>query len=182
MTMGASASRANTKEMTMAGPGAAESTAGSAAESTTGSTTDGTTATGSPASPASAPTAAAAWAGLMLDCPDAKALATFYGELTGWGVGGADDEGAWAYLTPPGTEIMIGFQRVESYQPPRWPDQDVPQQFHLDFRVADLDASIALAERLGAKQAGFQPGGDRWRVLLDPAGHPFCLCPPAPAG
>jgi hypothetical protein len=20
-----------------------------------------------------------------------------------------------------------------------------------------------------------QPGGDRWRVLLDPAGHPFCL-------
>ncbi len=20
-----------------------------------------------------------------------------------------------------------------------------------------------------------KPGGDRWRVLVDPAGHPFCL-------
>nr|WP_043605279.1 MULTISPECIES: VOC family protein [Protofrankia] len=115
----------------------------------------------------------------MLDCPDAKQLATFYGELTGWGVAGADDKGAWAYLTPPGTEIMIGFQRVADYQPPRWPAQDVPQQFHLDFRVTDLDTSIALAEGLGATQAEFQPGGERWRVLLDPAGHPFCLCPPA---
>nr|WP_157468584.1 VOC family protein [Frankia sp. QA3] len=117
----------------------------------------------------------------MLDCPDARELAAFYGELTGWGVGGADDGGAWAYLTPPGTEIMIGFQRVADYRPPRWPDQEVPQQFHLDFRVEDLPAAIARAEELGATQAAFQPGGERWRVLLDPAGHPFCLCPPAPA-
>lgn len=131
---------------------------------------------------AAAPAATATWAGLMLDCPDAKQLAAFYGALTGWGVAGADDEGAWAYLTPPGTETMIGFQRVEGYQPPRWPDQDMPQQFHLDFRVADLDASIALAERLGATLAEFQPGGDRWRVLVDPVGHPFCLCPPAAEG
>ncbi|KPM55334.1 glyoxalase [Frankia sp. CcI49] len=121
------------------------------------------------------------WLGLMLDCPDAKALAEFYGELTGWGVGGADEAGAWAYLTPPGTEIMFGFQRVEGYQPPRWPDQSAPQQFHLDFRVTDLAASLELAEKLGATQAEFQPGGDRWRVLLDPVGHPFCLCPPAPS-
>ncbi|WP_261555134.1 VOC family protein [Frankia tisae] len=123
----------------------------------------------------------AVWAGLMLDCPDATELATFYGELTGWGVGGADDGGAWAYLTPPGTALTFGFQRVADYRPPRWPDQEVPQQFHLDFRVADLPAAIARAEELGATQASFQPGGERWRVLLDPAGHPFCLCPPASA-
>jgi len=121
----------------------------------------------------------ATWAGLMLDCPHAGELAAFYGELTGWGVGGADPEGAWAYLTPPGTDIMIGFQRVDDYRAPSWPGQDTPQQFHLDFRVADLDEAVGLAERLGGKSADVQPGGDRWRVMLDPAGHPFCLCPPA---
>ncbi len=126
-------------------------------------------------------TATASWAGLMLDCPNAKELAAFYGELTGWGVAGADDGGAWAYLTPPGTEIMIGFQQVADYQPPRWPSPDAPQQFHLDFRVADLTAAVGLAQRLGASQADHQPGGERWRVMLDPVGHPFCLCPPAPA-
>ncbi|MCK9896633.1 VOC family protein [Frankia sp. AgB32] len=126
--------------------------------------------------------ATATWAGLMLDCPDARALATFYGELTGWGVAGAaDGDGPWAYLTPPGTEIMIAFQQVADYRPPRWPSPDAPQQFHLDFRVADLAAAVGLAERLGATQADHQPGGERWRVMLDPAGHPFCLCPPAPA-
>ncbi|MCM3885758.1 VOC family protein [Frankia sp. R82] len=120
---------------------------------------------------------AVSWAGMMLDCPDAGELATFYGELTGWGVGGADDGGAWAFLSPPGVDIMIGFQRVADYQPPRWPSQDAPQQFHLDFRVADLAASIARARQLGATPAGHQPGGERWQVMLDPAGHPFCLCP-----
>ncbi|USY17364.1 hypothetical protein NE857_18635 [Nocardiopsis exhalans] len=28
---------------------------------------------------------------------------------------------------------------------------------------------------LGAHKPEEQPGGDRWRVLVDPAGHPFCL-------
>jgi hypothetical protein len=27
---------------------------------------------------------------------------------------------------------------------------------------------------LGAAKPEFQPGGDRWRVFTDPAGHPFC--------
>nr|MDT0664019.1 VOC family protein [Micromonospora sp. DSM 115978] len=116
------------------------------------------------------------WAGLMLDCPNAKDLATFYGELTGWGTAGADDGGAWAYLTPPGTEVMITFQQVADYRPPQWPDPASPQQFHLDFRVADVASAEARAIELGARPAEFQPGEDRWRVLLDPAGHPFCLC------
>lgn len=28
---------------------------------------------------------------------------------------------------------------------------------------------------LGAAKPAFQPGGVRWRVCTDPAGHPFCL-------
>ncbi|UAL71172.1 hypothetical protein K7396_00775 [Streptomyces angustmyceticus] len=50
-----------------------------------------------------------------------------------------------------------------------------PQQAHLDFAVDDLDEAEALLLGLGAVKPEHQPGGDRWRVFLDPAGHPFCL-------
>jgi hypothetical protein len=45
---------------------------------------------------------------------------------------------------------------------------------HLDFEVVDLAAAVAHALELGAEEAQFQPQ-DTVRVLLDPAGHPFCL-------
>jgi hypothetical protein len=45
---------------------------------------------------------------------------------------------------------------------------------HLDFEVDDLDAAVAHAVELGAEEAAFQPQNNV-RVLLDPAGHPFCL-------
>jgi hypothetical protein len=46
---------------------------------------------------------------------------------------------------------------------------------HLDLAVDDKAVAEAEALRLGARVADDQPGGDTWRVLLDPAGHPFCL-------
>ena len=46
---------------------------------------------------------------------------------------------------------------------------------HLDLQVQDLDAAVADAVALGARVAEFQPQ-DNGRVLLDPAGHPVCLC------
>jgi hypothetical protein len=45
---------------------------------------------------------------------------------------------------------------------------------HLDFEVSDLEAEVARAVRLGAELADHQPQ-ENVRVLLDPAGHPFCL-------
>ena len=50
-------------------------------------------------------------------------------------------------------------------------------QLHLDIGVEELDAAVARAEALGARQAEWQPQDDV-RVLLDPAGHPFCLFAP----
>jgi hypothetical protein len=41
-------------------------------------------------------------------------------------------------------------------------------------QVEDLVAATAFAQSLGAQVAEFQPQDDV-RVLLDPAGHPFCL-------
>jgi hypothetical protein len=46
---------------------------------------------------------------------------------------------------------------------------------HFDFQVGDLDSAVADAVALGARVADVQPQ-DNVRVLLDPAGHPFCLC------
>jgi len=65
--------------------------------------------------------------------------------------------------------------KIADYVPPTWPANDVPKRIHLDLAVTDLDAAVAEAEQLGARSAEFQPEPDHRRVLLDPAGHPFCL-------
>jgi predicted enzyme related to lactoylglutathione lyase len=121
-----------------------------------------------------------------LDCPDPRALATFYGAITGWTIdegeteavnGGAatpdDDEEDWVQLRSDGG-ATLAFQRAPDHKPPRWPSADQPQQAHLDFDVPDLDAGEQQVLALGARKAEVQPG-TTFRVFLDPAGHPFCL-------
>ena len=110
--------------------------------------------------------------GVTLDCAEPQTLATFYSEPTGMKVAHTSED--FAGLEGD-TGLAMGFQRVEKYQAPQWPGQQVPQQFHLDIAVDNLDESEAKVIGLGAVKAGNQPGGDRWRVFLDPAGHPFCL-------
>ena len=58
------------------------------------------------------------------------------------------------------------------------PDPKVPQQFHVDLTVDDVDAAEQAVRALGATKTAEQPGvpDGNWRVYLDPAGHPFCLC------
>ncbi|MFJ8944840.1 VOC family protein [Streptomyces sp. NPDC102395] len=110
---------------------------------------------------------------ITLDCPDPPALAAFYARATGLPLHNASG-GDFAGLVGAGG-LLLGFQRVDDYEPPRWPGQSVPQQTHLDFAVDDLDAAERRLLELGAGRPESQPGGDRWRVLTDPAGHPFCL-------
>lgn len=108
----------------------------------------------------------------VIDCPDAGALAGFYGALLDWPV--ITDDG-WAEVRDATTGQCICFQQVEGYRPPAWPGQEVPQQLHLDVMVDELDAAEEAAIGLGATRAEYQPG-TTFRVLLDPAGHPFCVC------
>lgn len=109
----------------------------------------------------------------ILDCADPEALAAFYRQATGLELH-PKSNGDYAGLTRE-DGLLIGFQRVDDYQAPRWPGQTVPQQVHLDFAVDDLDEAEALLLELGATKPEHQPGGDRWRIFTDPAGHPFCL-------
>ena len=110
---------------------------------------------------------------ITLDCADPEALAAFYRQATGLEPH-PKSNGDFAGLTRE-DGLFIGFQRVDDYRAPRWPGQTVPQQIHLDFAVDDLDEAEALLLELGATKPEHHPGGDRWRIFLDPAGHPFCL-------
>ncbi|MDH2416359.1 VOC family protein [Nocardioides sp. CER19] len=111
----------------------------------------------------------------VYDCPDAGGLARFYGALLGWEVKREDADGGWAEIRPADGSSCICFQRVDDYRAPDWPGQQVPQQLHLDVDVADLDDAEAQVLAIGATRAEHQPG-TTFRVFLDPAGHPFCLC------
>ena len=121
--------------------------------------------------PSLAGMAIARFPSIVLDCPDAAALATFYGALLDWKVESSAD---WADVRADYGQCL-SFQQVEGYSPPVWPGQEVPQQMHLDVIVDDLDAGEAAVLELGATKHEHQPG-ETFRVFLDPAGHPFCLC------
>ncbi|MFD1323554.1 VOC family protein [Micromonospora sonneratiae] len=108
-----------------------------------------------------------------LDSPDPQTHAEFYRRVLGWETTSSEDEYA---MISNGTN-SIGFGRVEAYQPPQWPDESSGKRYHLDLYVDDLDKAEESCLALGAVKPDFQPGGQRWRVLLDPAGHPFCICP-----
>jgi catechol 2,3-dioxygenase-like lactoylglutathione lyase family enzyme len=108
---------------------------------------------------------------MALDCPDPRALADFYAELTGWEL--AYDGGDWVQLRSD-EGATLAFQLAPDHQPPVWPSVDRPQQAHLDFDVVDLDTGEQQVLALGARKAEVQPGRN-FRVFLDPAGHPFCL-------
>jgi catechol-2,3-dioxygenase len=108
--------------------------------------------------------------GVMLDCPDAKALSGFYSELVGKPI---TYEGDGMAMIGQDGEHPVLFQQVESYTPPRWPDPAHPQQVHLDVLVDDVQAAEQATLAIGATRL---PGeGVNWRVYADPADKPFCL-------
>lgn len=115
------------------------------------------------------------WWGPALEAPDPGALAAFYSQLLGWPV--VDRGPAHAVLDPPQPGVFVVIQRSDGYVPPVWPPAagDQRPMMHLDLQVDDLEGAVADAVALGASVAHHQPQ-EHVRVLLDPAGHPFCLC------
>lgn len=113
----------------------------------------------------------------VLGARDANALAAFYERLLGWIV--VDEEPGWVRLRHPSGDLTpagLSFADEPGHVPPVWPTVPGEQQMmvHLDIAVEDLDAAVAWAVAAGATVAAHQPLPDG-RVLLDPAGHPFCL-------
>ncbi|MDX6372593.1 MAG: hypothetical protein QOD98_1581 [Nocardioidaceae bacterium] len=117
----------------------------------------------------------------VLGTPDPPGLAEFYRRLLGWDYRdedhGSDD--TWVVIKPRGGGPGLSFQLETEHAPPSWPTVRGAQQMqlHLDIGVQDLEAEVTRAQGLGARLAEWQPQDDV-RVLLDPAGHPFCLFAP----
>lgn len=130
--------------------------------------------TGTAATPASTPAALPTirYAAVTFDCPDPAELARFYGEALGLPVVYAAED--FVLLGQEGA-AGLGFNRLPGYRRPGWPGTEQEKQAHLELGVDDLDAAQARLLALGAVVASPQPDPERWRVLLDPAGHPFCV-------
>jgi catechol 2,3-dioxygenase-like lactoylglutathione lyase family enzyme len=115
------------------------------------------------------------WWGTALEAPDPQALAEFYSNLLDWPI--VHVEAGTAVIKPPQPGVFMVFHLADDYVFPVWPPApgDQHPMMHLDIEVDDLAAAATDALAMGATLASFQPR-DNVRVLLDPAGHPFCLC------
>jgi catechol 2,3-dioxygenase-like lactoylglutathione lyase family enzyme len=129
-------------------------------------------------------------ADVVLDTTDARRLAEFYRELLGYHYrpgdeppsDGTDDERGrdWLVLLTPEGRRGLAFQQVARLKPTTWPDDEIPQQMHLDLTVpdrAELDRQHERALRLGAtlRQDRSHDEGEPLRVYSDPSGHLFCV-------
>ena len=121
--------------------------------------------------------------GPVLDSVDPVGLARFYERLLGWELTeiegprpGYPPEDGWARIRSPAGDQKLEFQWEQHYVAPEWPTEPgLPQMMmHLDIAVDDLDSGVAWAVDAGATVADHQPQ-EGVVVMLDPAGHPFCL-------
>ncbi|MGH3491308.1 MAG: VOC family protein [Actinopolymorphaceae bacterium] len=115
-----------------------------------------------------------------------RLLAHFYSTLLGWPYvreeqprPGDPPEAGYALVCPPEgvAEPALNFSYDAHYRRPVWPSDEGEQiaTQHLDVGVDDLDTAVEWAIQCGATLADVQPS-THFRVLLDPDGHPFCLC------
>jgi uncharacterized glyoxalase superfamily protein PhnB len=117
---------------------------------------------------------------LVLDCKEPAKLAKFYMSLIGGEI--VYEIEYFVSVSVPGENISISCQFDEDYIPPVWPESRTGQMkmAHLDFAVQDIEAAVQYALSLGAVRPETQywqsDWGPQWITLLDPAGHPFCLC------
>jgi predicted enzyme related to lactoylglutathione lyase len=74
--------------------------------------------------------------------------------------------------------MVFLFVEETDYIRPVWPEEEGRQQtqMHFDFQVPDVAKAVKYAEALGAVRAPAQFGSGEFVTMLDPVGHPFCLC------
>ena len=118
---------------------------------------------------------------VVLDSNHANELSIFYEKLLGWTRFPGEEYTVLANVEQQGFPTWITFQQVDNYVPPVWPatPNEQQQMAHLDFHVQDVAEAVKYALSCGATMSEVQ-FEDVWRVMLDPAGHPFCLLPPPP--
>ena len=115
---------------------------------------------------------------VVLDSDNADELSAFYEKLLGWTRFKGETFTTLANVGQKGFPTWITFQQVDDYVPPVWPATPGEQQqmAHLDFHVENVEEGVQYALSCGATSSDIH-FDDAWRVMLDPAGHPFCILP-----
>lgn len=124
----------------------------------------------------------------VLDCEQPRELAEFYRQLLGLvyrpgdeaPTDGSADDADWLVLTRPDGTRQLAFQQVERLTRTTWPDHAVPQQLHIDYLVDSVeelerhkDTALGLGATVRLDRADDEE--EPLYVLVDPAGHTFCL-------
>jgi glyoxalase superfamily protein len=127
---------------------------------------------------------------VVLDTTDARGLAEFYRQLLGYRYRSGDEPPPaatddprgrdWLVLIAPDGLRSMAFQQVVRLRETTWPDEEIPQQMHLDLTVptkAELDLQHERAVTLGARlrHDRSRDADEPLRVYADPAGHLFCI-------
>ena len=120
------------------------------------------------------PVARKDWWGVNVEAPDPAVCCASGRRCSGVPIYDIDDNGGSLDFGEGVGSFTV--QRAEVYEPPVWPPEPGKQgmQMHIEVEVSDLAAAVEHAIELGARLAEHQPQDDV-RVMLDPAGHPFCL-------
>lgn len=108
------------------------------------------------------------WIAVTIDCADeasADRMRTFYAAALG---------GEMVQGSVRARGLLFAFQALPNYRPPTWPSEVA--QIHFELVVPDLDEALTWLQELGASLASYHDPNDvGLRVMLDPAGHPFCV-------
>jgi predicted enzyme related to lactoylglutathione lyase len=109
---------------------------------------------------------------ITFDCADPRALARFWGQVTGWPVveepqPGSEDS---AVGNPGEGHPRLYFVRVPE-------DKTIKNRMHLDVMPADRtqDEEIARLTGLGATIVSDRRPELGWVILADPEGNEFCV-------
>lgn len=116
-----------------------------------------------------------------------RELARFYATLLDWHYvrdeparPGEPPNAGWALVCPPDgvTAPALNFDYDPNFRRPVWPTTTGEQTptIHLDLSVDDLETAVTWATECGATIADLQARPSEHRVMIDPEGHPFCLC------
>lgn len=116
---------------------------------------------------------------VVLDSDNADELSAFYERLLGWTRFKGEEYTVLRNGEQAGFPTWITVQQVDEYVRPVWPATPGEQQqmAHIDFHVEDVEEGVKYALSCGATISEIQ-FDERWRVMIDPAGHPFCILPP----
>ncbi len=124
-----------------------------------------------------------------LDATNARELAEFYRELLGLRyrpgdeppTDGTPDDADWLVLVDADGTRKLAFQQVDDLPRTNWPEPPgIPMQMHLDTTVtsvSELERQCERALALGAELRldRTDDPDEPLYVLVDPAGHPFCI-------